>query len=298
MFHARASSWLAGLTESLLSGIGKPDERSYSRRDGYHVLDFDRHQTFRRFEAEAPAVLDAIVGDLPNLAEELAGTICQRKTHMLSAIREGSWILAHANDMMADLRLSKPHADLIVASPGFALIRNVDRMPLRMKLFRCAESFEMDEMLDLASAQHMILAPGETFALDGFRYVATMEERGVLVAGMTTLPLGAYDCIFSLRDGRRVGMLSSELRTSALVVVLRLFGAAAWQGAECLLPIAEASHLRELRWGAMNYAWRADMPGLQRRLEQFAADPDFEISRIAASCLAALDGARSTEVAA
>ena len=292
-FQTSADTRLADLASALFADLGTPAERSYRCRDGYHILDIDREKRFRAFESAAPAVLDAIMAELPALADRLAETIARRQTHLLNSIREGVWIVAHATDLMVDCRLSKPHRDLIVASPGFALFKNMDRVPLRIRLFSCVESFEIDPAIDLGSTECVTLAPGEIFVLDGFRQIATMEDSGVLVAGMVTLPLGAYDSVYSLEDGRRIGLVSSELRSSALAVVLRLFAAAGWQGAEAVMPAAENSAIRELRWSAMNYAWRADLPELEARMARFAADPDPDISRIAAACLASLTGANA-----
>lgn len=300
MFHARSSFWLSQLSAAVFGALPSPADRNYIFRGGCHVLDTEPEAAFERLADLSPETLQHLLADLPQLAGELVDTMCRRETHLLNAVREGVWILGFGDEIMADCRLSSPHRDFVVASPSYAIVSNLDRAPLRARILRFAGSHETDRGLDLADAENISLRPGQTMVINGFREVVVWEDAGILLGVITSLPRGAYDAVFSLTDGSRLGLLASELRTSSLALALRAFAAVGWRGAEVLSAKAACSALRELRWAAMNYDWRADVPGLKERLTAFASDSDTDLRRLANQCLSLLlkKGAATQEGAA
>jgi hypothetical protein len=281
---------LGSLAGQVLSDLKPRGERDYVFRDDYHVFDFDRHGAIDRFECLAPAALSEVVNLIPATVDEYFGQIAARDIASLESIREGGWVLAYQNDMTADLRLSGKSREFLVAAPGFSIVQNLDAVPLNLLIYPIRTSFELDDRIDLGSAQPVSLRQGDHVVVDGFKQIIAYEKPGVLVAVVATLPLGAYESIYLLPSGQRAGVFSSDVRVSAITVALRVLAAAGWTGAEALAGDYRRSAIKEIRWDVMNYAWRANLPSLGSLLAEYQDDDVPQIRDIARSCLAQLNG--------
>jgi hypothetical protein len=91
-----------------------------------------------------------------------------------------------------------------------------------MRLYRLPGSFEHRTAIDPTDYEDVRLAPGEELFINGFETIAAYLTNGVLAASITTVPIGAYEAVFSLIDGRRKGLFSADLRLSLIVVALRV----------------------------------------------------------------------------
>ncbi len=284
----RSPSQLAGrFSERVFGRLPPPIDRSYFLKNGFHVLDCDPPNAFDKFCLHGPAAMAGFLACLDSVLGDMIENLARRRSPSLTVVKEGLWVFAYEQEIVFDCRLSRAHRAHLVASPSYALIRNLDSVPVKFKRFRFGPSFEAaSARLDQVGLG--CLMPGEEIVVDGFREALAWAEDGVLLAAITTFPRGAYDAIFALEDGRRVGSLSSELRTASLGLALRMFAAAGWRGADKLSDLARHSPLRELRWAALNFDWQSNSAKLETNISTFRADPDSEIAQLAEFCFAEL----------
>jgi hypothetical protein len=279
---------LADLSREILGDDAAWGESSFRSAQGYHIGSLDRRLAADRFRDHATAVLDKIVAALPDLSGELAEGMLENDERFFGTLRELSWIIAYSRDIIADVRLTTRFNDVVPASPALFVVQNLDPRPLKLTVYKLDDSFEAATALDIGAAESAILRTGEKRFFDGFREVVSYEEDGILIAVVSTSPLGAYDALFCPHSGARLGLFSTDIGLSSCVVALRIFALAGWSGATDVAGSASSHALKEVRWAALNYFWRTSPADLESRLEAFAADPDPEISQLARHCIATL----------
>jgi hypothetical protein len=270
-------------------GCGTGDDiGAFKLRDGYHCLVPERDVAACRFFEAAPLLMDRLFHDLEDLAAELASAVIGRDGPYIAAVGELSWLVAQSDYCYAACQLSARRKRYVLAQPVYYILRNLDLRPLSIHVLPLeGRSFEALSRLDLASAKPVILNPGDHRGINGFEEVVWLEESGVALGSISTLPLGAYEATFDAVTGERIGLFSTEMRISSVEVVLRTFAAAGWASATDIAGVSATHSLRELRWAALNYVWRCDTPDLLGVLHQFAGDADPQIAALAGSCLSA-----------
>jgi hypothetical protein len=282
----RKASDLVGLFSSKVLGLGVGDSASdFVLRDGYHMIRLDRQAVAASFAAEAPPLMDRLLADLGPLADELGAAILKRDGPYIAAVGELSWLLAQSGYCYAACQITSRRKQYVLAQPVYTYLRNIDSKPLSMRVLKLPVSFESLTQLDFAEAERLELQPGASRMVNGFEEMIWFEESGIAICSVTTLPLGAYEATYDAQSGARVGLFSTEMRLSAVEVVLRMLGSAAWPGALDIARDSSVHAVRELRWAALNYVWRCDAPDLADWLETFAQDRDPQIAALARSCL-------------
>ncbi|HZG09448.1 MAG TPA: hypothetical protein VEZ70_10770 [Allosphingosinicella sp.] len=284
----QTSDWAAAFSDEVLGTEAHTGFSDFAFSDGYHSIGFDRSAAADRFKHGAPILLDRIIAELPDLSEELAAAVQAGDNRFTAAISELSWLIAHRNHAYVSCQITARRRAYTVAQPVFIWMRNIDRRPLRLRRLSLDRPFEECGALDFEKAQEITIAAGDALFVNGFEEIIWFEESGVSLISVGTLPLGAYEAAYDSATGARVGLFSTDLRLSSAEVVLRTFGAAGWAGAGDLARACAAHPVKELRWGALNYAWRSDLPGLAALLADLTADPDPGIRALAGSCLAQL----------
>jgi hypothetical protein len=257
-------------------------------KDGYHSLLANRHAAARLFETEAPRLMDRLLLRLDDLARELALAVIERDGPYIAAVGELSWLVAQSDYCYAACQLSGRRKQYVLAQPALTYFRNLDRRPLPVRVLRLESPFESLRRVNLHQAERVTLSPGDSLLVNGFERLIWFEESGVVLGSVSTLPLGAYEATFDATTGDRTGLFSTEMRFSSIEVVLRALAAGGWGGAMDIASDAARHPVRELRWSALNYAWRTDPGDLTDRLTLFAGDADPQIAQTAQQCLAQL----------
>lgn len=269
------------------SGIGYGN---FTNNAGYVSLPYDRTIIEAAMRAHGTDVLHAFTESLADLADEIVKDSLDGGTGLITTVKELMWVMAFGGHIFANLHLSSRGKDLIPSPPSISLVKNIDTRPLQIKRLRIGGSFEQINTLEISNTVSECIEPGEVFYVDGFEDLLWYDESGVLLLSLTTLPLGAYEAVYSQNSGARLGVFSSDLRHSSTVVALRCFAASGWDGARDL-AIRSASHaLREIRWAALNYFWRIADERIRDDLARFVDDDDPEIRELAQTCLNAITG--------
>ncbi len=280
----RESSALVGMFSRHVLGSGAgADVSAFERCNGYHSIRFDRDLAAKRFSAAVPPLMKRLLVDLETLAEELSRAVVERDGPYIAAIGELSWLLAQSDYCYAACQLSSRRKQYVLAQPVFTYFRNIDSRPLPIRILKLPGSFESLRQVNLDEAECLTLGAGASRFINGFEELMWFEESGIALS--STLPLAAYEATYEAGTGKRIGLFSTEMRLSSVEVVLRTFAAAGWPGALDIAKDAATHAVRELRWAALNYAWRCDPPDLPEWLNRFAQDDDAELAAIARGCL-------------
>lgn len=282
----RDASALVGIfSRHVLGSSAGADACDFEFRNGYHSLRLDRDLAAKRFSAAAPPLMDRLLVDMEVLAEELARAVVERDGPYIAAVGELSWLLAQSDYCYAACQLTSRRKQYVLAQPVFTYFRNIDSRPLPMRVLRLPGSFESLRQVNLDDAESLTLEAGASRLINGFEELTWFEESGIALSSISTLPLAAYEATYEAGTGKRVWLFSTEMRLSSVEVVLRTFAAAGWPGALDIAQKASTHAVRELRWAALNYAWRCDPPDLPEWLGRFAQDDDAEVAAIARGCL-------------
>jgi hypothetical protein len=285
MYAACVEGWLSDLSESVFEELSKRSSSALVHRDGFHMIDVDITEAFTRFISDGPSVHRKIFDLLPSLGNEMANGMCKPNSKLISTIYEGGWRIGLTEKMVATCHLTVAHDGRFGATPTFSLIKNIDCKPLNYRLHSFQEPFEKIKCLSAIDSSFGSLLPGDSIAINGFDEVVAWETSDVLVLSILTVPLGAYDVIFDMEGGQRIGSIATEVSASSLVTSLRVFGAANWPNALDLAQAARESALPELRWAALNYFWETDAPNLSSELDRFLSDEFPEIAALAKVCM-------------
>lgn len=259
-------------------------DRIFTAGPKYTAWHSDLESAAAIFEQEAPRILRSIVDQLPTLSDTLVQAAVDHDSAVLNGLREVSWLLSASRNIIADARFSVTSGSTIIANPAFSIVKNIDDQQLPMRLYRISGSFEHRTLIDPTDYEDIHLATGEELFINGFDTIAAYLKNGILVANITTVPIGAYEAVFSLVDGQRKGLFSADLRLSSIVVALRVF---AMSGQDRFLDVPSewSTHaVKEVRWSVLNYLWRTSPPDLDSRLAIFLDDADAEIRALAAIC--------------
>lgn len=285
MKRAQGDELLKELSGRLFSDQCEIGYGKFTNNAGYMSLSYDRTIIERLMRVHGAKVLDTFEDSLAELTDEIVRDSLGGGTALITTVKELIWVMAFGGHIFANLHLSSRGKDLIPSPPSISLVKNVDTRALQVKRINIGGSFEQIDKLDMSKVVVERIEPGETFYVDGFKDLLWYDESGVLLLSLTTLPLGAYDAVYSQSDGSRIGVFSSDLRHSSTVVALRCFAASGWNGARDLAIRSSSHSLREIRWAALNYFWRTAAESICDDLARFVDDKDPEIRNLAKACL-------------
>ena len=285
MTRSNANALLARLASNIFGPHPLRHPAKYELRRDYRTRMPNADQISKVFTELGPSLFDDLVAMMPDLTAELTRSVCESGVGGLHVISEHGWILAHHSDIVADLRLTTGARKLVIGIPGYYLLRNLDPEPVSLRLYPLCGSIEQQSYIDLELVRTIVVQPGSDLVLDGFSYVPVYERAGQLLIVVGTVPLVAYQAMYSLETGERLGLFSADLPLSSVMVALRTFASAGWPHADRLARRAADSGTKEGRWAALNYAWCADSLILDDLLSELLNDPEQELRAMARNCI-------------
>ncbi|MDE1467679.1 hypothetical protein [Aurantiacibacter sp. D1-12] len=288
MKQAEASKILEKLSLSIFDSDSQIAHNQFRKSAGYTTYDIDRSAIEEAMMSNGVEVLEALAGSFGELSEEIVGAVINWDSEAITTVKELAWVVGFGGHIFANCHISATADEFIPCPPSVSLVKNIDNRPLTIKRLRLPGSFEDIEKIDVSTAKLETIEPGEYFYIDGFRDLLWYAESGVLLLNLSTLPLGAYEAVYSASSGIRSGLFSSDLRVSATIVALRTYAATGWPDATGLAKQAASHPIKEIRWGALNYYWQTGEDDILENVSAFLDDPDLEIRKLAKSCVEAL----------
>ena len=245
-------------------------------------------QYFERFVRFAENCLSKIEKVFPELVDEIIQDIVNCNSVKMHTIREGGWIVASSGPFLVDVRVVRGGNKYCSASPCLSATRNLDRNALRYRRFVSDDLLSQQSLVNVDSFEFEGI-PREIVCSNGLESLVICEEGEAIVLCLTCMPFGPYDLIFDAETLQLVGKFQADPRDSAISVALRIFAAGRWAGGREFAEKYAGSEVRETRWAALNYFWRAGQPEAKAHIAKFFSDPDSNIAALAHQAMARLN---------